>query len=100
MTLERIIQLKKELDDLDIKKKSILEEISYLEQLELSKNQNKTYLGTKILSKIVQSPEDKIRLFHRLFVCRTSVFPKLWINHNKGAKGYSPVCNNEWVRGF
>jgi hypothetical protein len=38
MTLERIIQLKKELDDLDIKKKSILEEISYLEQLELSKN--------------------------------------------------------------
>lgn len=100
MTLERIIQLKKELDDLDIKKKSILEEISHLEQLELSKNQNKTYLGTKILSKIAESPEDKIRLFHRLFVCRTSVFPKLWINHNKGTKGYSPVCNNEWVRGI
>ena len=49
MTLERIIQLKKELDDLDIKKKSILEQISHLEQLELSKNQNKTYLGAKII---------------------------------------------------
>ena len=50
MTLERIIQLKKELDDLDIKKKSILEEISYLEQLELSKNRPITIIAQWNLS--------------------------------------------------
>ena len=99
MTLEKIIQLKKELDDLESKKKSINQEIACLEQLELNKDQNKTHLGTKALSRTAESPEDKIKLFHRLFACRTSVFPKLWINQNKNTKGYSPACNNEWAKG-
>ena len=35
-----------------------------------------------------------------LFRGRQDVYPKLWINANKGSKGYSPACSNEWIRGL
>jgi len=43
---------------------------------------------------------EKIDLFLGLFGARRSVYPKLWTNHNKGTKGYSPACGNEWVGGL
>ena len=39
----------------------------------------------------------KIALF--LFRGREDVFPQRWDNAKTGKSGYSPVCNNEWVRG-
>jgi len=44
--------------------------------------------------------QDKIALFMDLFRGRQDVYPKLWINANKGSKGYSPACSNEWIRGL
>jgi len=43
--------------------------------------------------------EGKIDLFMDLFRGRQDVYPKLWINANKGSKGYSPACSKEWIRG-
>jgi superfamily II DNA or RNA helicase len=46
------------------------------------------------------APEEKVRLFRRLFRGREDVFPKLWLNPKTGKKGYAPACSNEWVRGI
>jgi superfamily II DNA or RNA helicase len=43
--------------------------------------------------------EERITFFHKLFVCREDVFPKLWENIKTGKKGYSPACRVEWVKG-
>jgi len=42
---------------------------------------------------------EKIALFMELFRGRADVYPKRWENANKGTKGYSPACSNEWVQG-
>jgi hypothetical protein len=46
------------------------------------------------------STAEKIALFQSLFRGREEVFPKRWENPKTGKAGYSPVCNNEWVRGI
>jgi hypothetical protein len=56
-------------------------------------------LGEPIRQCAPQTPEEKLTLFGELFACRQNVYPKLWYNQKTGAKGYSPACNNEWVRG-
>jgi hypothetical protein len=43
------------------------------------------------------SSQEKLVIFRSLFRGRTDVFPKLWINPNKGTKGYAPACFNEWA---
>ena len=45
------------------------------------------------------SPEEKIALFRSLFRGRVDVYPRLWISRKTSKKGFSPVCNNEWVDG-
>lgn len=52
----------------------------------------------KNISKI-SSPEEKIALFRGLFRGRVDVYPRLWISRKTGKKGFSPVCNNEWLDG-
>lgn len=41
----------------------------------------------------------KIALYRSLFRGRDDLFPKLWLSKKTGKTGYSPVCENEWVRG-
>ncbi len=45
------------------------------------------------------APEEKIVLFMDLFQGRRDFFPKRWDNQKTGKSGYSPACQNEWVRG-
>ena len=45
------------------------------------------------------SPEAKIKLFRSLFRGRTDVFPVRFESQRTGKAGYSPACENEWVRG-
>ena len=45
------------------------------------------------------SSNEKIFLFMDLFQGRRDVFPKRWENQKTGKSGYSPACQNEWVRG-
>lgn len=56
-------------------------------------------LGERVRLETPKSVEEKLKLFKELFACRENVYPKLWHNQKSGAKGYSPACNNEWIRG-
>ena len=40
----------------------------------------------------------KVALLRSLFRGREDVFPRRWENASKGRSGYSPACDNEWVR--
>ncbi len=46
------------------------------------------------------SQDEKVALFRSLFRGRNDVFPRLWESAKSGKKGYSPACDNEWVRGL
>jgi superfamily II DNA or RNA helicase len=46
------------------------------------------------------SPEEKVKLFRRLFHGREDVYPIRWESAQSGKKGYSPVCANEWRPGI
>jgi len=43
------------------------------------------------------SSDEKIALFKSYFRGRSELFARYWKN-KQGKSGYSPVCNNEWVR--
>lgn len=45
------------------------------------------------------SPDQKIKLFRRLFHGRDDVYPIRWESKTTGKPGYSPVCANEWRQG-
>ena len=55
-------------------------------------------LGRSLQTKIPVTAEEKIALFSRLFRCREEIFPKRGENKKNGRAGYSPVCENEWVK--
>ncbi len=44
--------------------------------------------------------EEKIQLYMDLFHGREDVYARRWENTTKGTSGYSPACNNEWIRGI
>ncbi len=93
------------LNELDKERHKILAELKSLkaELLKLANHSpdvtnNATDSPHKNISKI-SSPEEKIALFKSLFRGRVDVYPRLWISKKTGKKGFSPVCNNEWVDG-
>lgn len=45
------------------------------------------------------SPDQKVKLFRRLFHGRDDVYPIRWESKTTGKPGYSPVCANEWRQG-
>ena len=45
------------------------------------------------------SNDEKVRLFRSLFCGRGDVFARRFDNAKTGKKGYSPCCENQWVRG-
>ena len=97
----RIIQIKTRLKEIQTEKEKLLKELREIEKggTHQSKPLSKTLLiGSKIRDCTVETENEKIKLFKELFVCREDVFPKLWENKNKGTKGYSPACLNEWVK--
>lgn len=53
-------------------------------------------LGQPACGSFPATPDERVALFLKLFRCRTSVYPKMWENRKKGAKGYAPACDNEW----
>jgi superfamily II DNA or RNA helicase len=68
--------------------------------VEFTAMEPRSIFGTPASDLIPETPGQKIELFLKLFRCRESVYPKRWESKVKGKKGgYSPACNNEWVRG-
>ena len=45
------------------------------------------------------SNNEKVKLFRSLFCGRGDVFARRFDNAKTGKKGYSPCCENQWVRG-
>ena len=45
------------------------------------------------------SNDEKVKLFRSLFCGRGDVFAQRFDNAKTGKKGYSPCCENQWVRG-
>lgn len=77
--LERIQELKTELDSLHKQLKAIDAEIEAAKAASVS-----------------LSVEERVELFRSLFKGREDVFARRWYSVTSGKSGYQPVCTNEW----
>lgn len=97
---QNIIKAEQELNDLNERRKEILERILLLKQKrDLSTN---TPILTNSPNEIINinsrsSEKVKIDLFRSLFKGREDVFPKRFENIKTGKSGYQPACYNEWI---
>ena len=82
--VDRIIQIEAELHDLEASRQRLLSE---LREIRSSEKSPELPLGKAV----PETNEEKIALFLSLFGARREVYPKLWVNHKKGTKGYSPA---------
>jgi hypothetical protein len=98
MSSDRIRNLELRLQQIDGERKQVVEELLLLQKS--AQNQPTPLVGSQASDRTPETSEDKIALFLSLFRCRKSVYPKLWENQKLGKKGYSPACQNEWVRGL
>jgi len=98
MSDNRVKELELRLQQLDAERNHVVGELLSLQSEAL--NQQAPPAGNQASDKTPDTSEDKVTLFLSLFRCRKSVFPKLWENQKQNKKGYSPACNNEWVRGL
>ena len=87
---DRSAAIESELQVLEIRRQGLLAE---LREIRSSEKCPELPLGKAV----PETNEEKIGLFLSLFGARRDVYPKLWVNHKKGTKGYSPACGNEWV---
>jgi hypothetical protein len=97
---DRITTIKSELQQLESRRQSLLSELRELTSSGGAAEISTTFLGDRAFHKEPETPEEKIQLFLKLFLCRSDVFPHYWENKKSGKKGYSPVCSNEWKPGI
>lgn len=98
LDFDHIKTLEDRLVELNNERAIVLSELANLRKKE--GRQLPPLVGKPILDLPPKTPDEKIQFFLKLFRCREDVYPKLWENNKTGKKGYSPVCNNEWVQGF
>ncbi|MFN8847555.1 MAG: TOTE conflict system archaeo-eukaryotic primase domain-containing protein [Bdellovibrionales bacterium] len=95
--LKRISDIEIRLEEIDKERRNLAAELSHLRTKQTPQEEMPALIGaTTALAP--QNPDQKIELFLGLFQARSSVYPKLWENSQKGTKGYSPACRNEWVK--
>lgn len=102
MSSTRASEIESKLRQLKAEMRRLEEELSSLkveESLDLLDAPMPPFLGSPRLTSSPTSLADRVALFLELFRCRKSVFPKRWENAG-GRSGYSPFCDNEWVRGI
>ncbi|MCF6155772.1 MAG: hypothetical protein E3K36_11090 [Candidatus Brocadia sp.] len=92
----RLAELDKERNNVLAELKSLNAELLKLVNHTPDITGNETDSPHKNISKISRS-EEKIALFRSLFRGRVDVYLRLWISRKTSKKGFSPVCNNEWV---
>lgn len=95
----KIAKLESRLKEIDAERKDILKDLENLQQ-NLSVLSSLTTAATLTIINAQSTPQEKIFLFRTLFKGREDVYPKLWVSKKTGAKGYSPVCDNEWISGI
>jgi hypothetical protein len=93
---KHLANLLKQKEDAEAKLKSLREKLAISEH----QNNIRPSLSTSPPDHIARplTSGDKVDLFRRRFQGRDDVYPKLWQNSKTGKKGYSPACDNEWVR--
>jgi|SRR5208283_5109083 len=91
-----IEELESRIGELDTEKAKLADHVQALQvklSAALADDQQKKTISSSL------PPEEKIRIFRSLFRGREDVYPKLWISKKTGAKGYSQVCQKEWLSG-
>lgn len=99
MSPSRKEEINQRLKEIEIERSRLLQEIATL-SLDQESPSLPQINGAAIFESPPTTSEKRIALFTRLFRCREDVFPRLWENHTKGTKGYSPACQVEWVNGI
>ncbi|MEK6673323.1 MAG: restriction endonuclease subunit R, partial [Nitrospirota bacterium] len=98
--LRSISELKLRLKEIDSERENLINDLSRL-RLALTDLENSLLNPSLQAFSINPQPplHGRIALFRSLFRGREDVYPKLWMSKKTGAKGYSPVCENEWIKG-
>jgi superfamily II DNA or RNA helicase len=94
----QIAALKSRLTALDREQSEINEQLDVLERKLGTEAVNQPLPVTARVT-MTSPTAEKIAVFRNLFRGREDVFPRRWENSKTGKAGYSPVCQNEWVRG-
>lgn len=98
--LKSIAALESRLKVIDKERESLGNELSRLRLILVEPQQTSLQPSKGSSCADAQSPlNEKITLFRSLFKGREDVYPKLWVSKKTGARGYSPVCENEWING-
>jgi len=99
--LKSIAIFESRLKKINAERDQILQDIQRLKDSLSNIKEPSPHNSTQLSSIRSQSTiKNKIALFRSLFKGRSDVYPKLWISKKTGKKGYSPVCENEWVNGL
>jgi hypothetical protein len=98
--LGNIRTIEAHLKEIDTERERLTNDLKKL-RLTLSELEVSSIQTPKIDAKInvLSAFNEKIALFRSLFRGREDVYPKLWTSKKTGNKGYSPVCENEWING-
>ncbi len=97
--INAISSIKRRLKELDAEREQLVQELNALQD-SLADTQSASFSSPAATITTHSSNDKKIALFRSLFRGREDVYPKLWISKKTGAVGYSPVCENEWLRGI
>ncbi len=96
-TDDQIRSIENRLTNLEKERVDLLTE---LKSLRAQRDNQKTVvqLGQPTLISAPVTNEEKAELFLALFCGRKDVYPRRWENSKTSKSGYSPVCENEWVK--
>jgi len=97
--INAISSIKTRLKELDAEREQLVQELNTL-QLSLADIESASFSSPAAPVTAKSSTVKKVELFRSLFRGREDIYPKLWISKKTGAVGYSPVCENEWLRGI
>ncbi len=97
--INTISSIKKRLTEIDAEREKLVNELNEL-QTALADIESSSFSSPATFVTAQSSTGKKIELFRSLFRGREDVYPKLWTSKKTGAVGYSPVCENEWLRGI
>ncbi|MEW6599819.1 MAG: DEAD/DEAH box helicase family protein [Nitrospirota bacterium] len=96
--INAISSIRKRLTEIDAEREQLVNELEEL-QTALTNIESVPFSSSAASVTTQSSPDKKIALFRSLFRGREDVYPKRWTSKKTGVVGYSPVCENEWLRG-
>ena len=100
MTIEdQIRKIETRLTALEKDRSNLLNDLKLL-RAQREKQKSVMPLGRPALLGAPESNDEKAELFLTLFRGREDIYSRRWENNKTNKSGYSPVCENEWVKPF